>query len=366
MQQNKTIALLIPSLGGGGAEKVFVNLSNFFLQKGYNVWMLTSKEGSCFTLLNQNVNVFQIHRFRNIILNYLLGIFQASFFLVKYKPHFLLCTLVESNLIGTFAKKISFSRTILILRQAYIITDSTNSERKAIKFLKKTFNYCDGIIANSPDTSISLQKYCGIAERKIKTIPNPVYNSHAISLSQKDIDVLSKDFILAVGNLKKEKDYNTLIEAFSYVRNQTNIDLLILGEGPLKTELIELAKSLKVQEHIIFYGFCSNPYPFFAKAKLFVLSSEYEGFGNVIVEALSVGTPIVSTNCLGGPSYILENGKYGTLVPVRNPKLLADAIIRELNKKSPSKDFLINRAKEFSIEAIGEKYLHYIEQLSKD
>jgi glycosyltransferase involved in cell wall biosynthesis len=362
MRIDNKIALFIPTLRGGGAERVFVNLANYFLAKGYIVYLLTTKEGVYFHLLNKNIRVIYFSISTNRILYYFLGIIQVSYFLLKHKPAILLTTLIEANLIGCIAKKVSFSKVILILRQANILRNITKSDNKYNKLMSWAFNNSNGIIANSPDTSISIQKLCNIKNDKIKIIANPVYSPNALFLAKEQLGI-NDNYILAVGSFKKQKDYPTLIKAFSLVRKHISIALIVLGNGPERNNIEELVKNLQLENDVYFRGFVNNPYPYFANAKLFTLSSIFEGFGNVLVESLSVGTPVVSTNCQGGPNYILENGKYGTLVPVGDYKMLAEGIIKTLESNT-DKEFLINRAKEFSIEKIGDEYLAYFKDLN--
>nr|WP_281502150.1 glycosyltransferase [Alcanivorax sp. S6407] len=163
--------------------------------------------------------------------------------------------------------------------------------------------------------------------------------------------------LLAVGSLKLAKDYPALLHSMKkLVHSGSDVSLLILGSGALQPQLEELCQVLGIENHVHFGGFVSDPAPFYRRADLFVLSSAWEGFGNVIVEALAVGTPVVSTDCKSGPAEILENGKYGKLVPVGDPAALANAIEESLSEPfDPEK--LKARAKDFSPDVIAKKYL---------
>jgi Glycosyltransferase len=361
VKSKDTIALFIPTLLGGGAERVFVNLANYFAHRSYNVWLLTSKKGIYFDVLDSNVKLFYIHKPSNFLSYYISGVIRVVYFLLKYRPSFFMCTLSEAILIGSIAKKISFSKTSIILRQAFIITENTKVEKFYTKLLAWSFKNAGGIIANSQDTAQSIKEKCTI-DRDIQVLPNPIYDPNALALAKKEFEKpVKNNFILAIGNLKKEKDFKTLISAFSIVKKEVDIDLIILGEGPERENLTEQISRLNLRENVKLLGFIKNPYPYLYNTKLFVLSSNYEGFGNVLVEALSVGTSIVSTACAGGPNYILDNGKYGKLTPVGNYELLAKNI-QEALKNPSNKENLIRRAKDFSIESVGEKYLSYIKR----
>ena len=133
---------------------------------------------------------------------------------------------------------------------------------------------------------------------------------------------------------------------------------MILGEGDLRPAMERQIAELGLQDRVALPGFFQDPYPWFRSADLFVLSSDWEGFGNVIVEALECGVPVVSTDCPSGPAEILENGRYGRLVPVGDVDALANAIIVTLHE-TPDRQALMNRAKDFSVDKISDEYLSY-------
>lgn len=170
--------------------------------------------------------------------------------------------------------------------------------------------------------------------------------------------------IIAVGRLSPEKDYKTLLSAYKKVKEQIECRLIILGEGAERTNLLNLANSLDITEYIDLPGFVSNPYAWIARSNLFVLSSRYEGLPTVLIEALACGTPVVSTNCISGPAEILENGKFGDLVPVGDVEALAKAIIHNIRHPRP-KDPLMERGNEFSVEVALQAYLDYFQQVKQ-
>ena len=137
-----------------------------------------------------------------------------------------------------------------------------------------------------------------------------------------------------------------------------NAKLVILGEGPQRSLLESLIREFSLEHKVQLRGFVVDPYPWYRSADLFVLSSKWEGFGNVLVEALECGLPIVSTDCPSGPSEILENGRYGTLVPVGNPHAITAAMVNAVTA-TQDRDRLMERAKAFSVRAISERYLEF-------
>ena len=162
-----------------------------------------------------------------------------------------------------------------------------------------------------------------------------------------------------MGSLKTQKDYFNLIEAFSLISFQGYNKLLIIGNGPLKKKLKKMVQIKKLTKRVIFIDFRSDLQKYYETADLFVCSSKWEGFSNVIAESLGYGLPVVSTNCKSGPSEILKNGKFGELVPIENPKKLASAILKSLKKKH-NKKLLIKRSKDFAISKISKRYLKLI------
>jgi len=162
--------------------------------------------------------------------------------------------------------------------------------------------------------------------------------------------------VLSVGTLKRAKDYPTLLRAFAALPRSLHAKLTILGEGGLRSQLEAQVAELGLEGRVAMPGFVLDPYPWFRTADLLVLSSESEGFGNVLVEALECGVPVVSTNCPGGPREILEGGRHGRLVPVGDSQALADAMAATLTAPV-DRERLIARARDFSAERIAEQYL---------
>ena len=194
---------------------------------------------------------------------------------------------------------------------------------------------------------------------KFATIHNPVPSLPSCSVSRLNEAASfwkgSEARILSVGNLKAVKNQALLIRAFARLASP-NATLMILGEGALRPELERLATELGVGNRVILPGFQSDPTPFYETANLFVLSSDYEGFGNVIVEALATGTPVVSTDCPSGPSEILEGGKWGRLTPVGDVDALAMAMKTALAEEHDP-EALKRRAADFSPAIAARKYL---------
>ena len=176
----------------------------------------------------------------------------------------------------------------------------------------------------------------GIRDSKITVIYNPV---EVKTIQQLACEPLQLDdhsqgkTVLAVGRLVESKDYVTLLRAFALVTQHVRARLVVLGEGQLEQQLKQLCSKLGIEDRVWFLGFKHNPYKYMRNADLFVLTSQSEGFGHVIVEAMAVGTPVIATDCKSGPGEIIEDNKYGLLVPVGDHRALAERIISVLENE---------------------------------
>jgi glycosyltransferase involved in cell wall biosynthesis len=209
-------------------------------------------------------------------------------------------------------------------------------------------------------------KSLGLNSKNFKVIYNPMDIADIKKKAKEDpkhewLENKSQPILLGVGRLTYQKDFAMLIKAFSKICKNTDARLIILGEGEERKNLQKLVNKLGLQDHVDMPGFVDNPYAYMSKAEVFVLSSRYEGFGNVLVEAMACGTPVVSTNCPVGPSEILDKGKYGKLVPVGDVEAMEKAIIETLHNLKLSADELQKRASHFSVERATDRYLQLID-----
>jgi glycosyltransferase involved in cell wall biosynthesis len=174
--------------------------------------------------------------------------------------------------------------------------------------------------------------------------------------------------IISVGHLRAEKDFPTLLKAFSIVRKNVPSRLAILGNGEEKTRIEKSIKELSLKDNVYLAGFQENPYKFIKRSAILALSSLYEGFPNVLLEAMALGIPVVSTNCPSGPAQIITDGENGLLVPVRDEHLLAKAILRILQDEDLRKRLIENgykRVKDFLPEKIIRQYEAIFTELAR-
>ena len=364
LRKINTITIILPNLNGGGAERLHVNLANNWVSQGFDVeFILLRKEGVLIPLLAPEIKVkgLNVDRIRD-------AIFPLASQLRKSRPQIVLTAMWPLTSVAVLAWIISGCKGKLFLSE-HANLSMCSIEELDIKplYLKSiigfTYRLASGVIAVSRGVKEDLCKIGNLPQRFVQVIYNPA--AIGVSSVRETPIVKAKlwgtgfDYhILTVGRLALQKDHETMIKAFALLPKEINAKLIILGEGPLRADLEALIAQLKLNNRVSLPGFMIDPYPWFRSADLFVLSSRFEGFGNVIVEALECGLPVVSTNCLSGPSEILADGRYGKLVPTQDPITLAAAMVDSLTTSHDHME-LMCRAKDFSVQKISDEYLTY-------
>lgn len=356
----KKIALYIPSMNGGGAERVMLALANSLAERDILIDLVLNKlEGPYINDVSAKVNIISLDTSRTLY-----SIFPLAKYLRKEKPDAILSAMNYVNIVTVLAQLASGSDTKMVLSEHSIFIESKKSLGKVkgsilTLLMRWAYKKPHAIVAVSNGVADSLVNELNIKRHKIKTIYNPIFSENLVNRSKESLSHpwvnSSLPLILGVGRLTFQKDFKTLIYAFKKVREKKNYNLVILGEGEQRPELEQLINSLDLQDNVKLLGFVDNPYAWMSHAEVFVLSSINEGFGNVIVEAMACGTPIVSTDCPSGPSEILEKGLWGDLVPPGNADLLAQAIINTVD--NPTQKDITTRAKFFSVDKAVNHYL---------
>jgi glycosyltransferase involved in cell wall biosynthesis len=227
-------------------------------------------------------------------------------------------------------------------------------------FVRSLYPFADAVVGVSHGVAKDLSQLTGLPLERIRVIYNPVIFPSLQEKAQEAIDHPwfkpgEPPVILGVGRLEDQKDFPTLIRAFARVRQVRPARLMILGWGPDRPQLEALIQELELTKDVDLPGFTKNPFPYMRQAHVFALSSAWEGMSNVIVEALSVETQVVSTNCESGPAEILNNGKYGYLVPVGDSEALAEAILEVLAGKIKQID--LSWLDQFTLQVSARRYL---------
>ncbi len=337
-KREKRIAFFISAMTGGGAQIVLLNLASGMSRRGHPIDIVLSQaKGDLLSQIPPEIRIINLNAKR-----VLFSLPALMRYLKKEQPHTLISSMNYVNIIAIWAKRFTgLPKRLIISAHTNLHTSSEKAKDtsgKLMPFLVRRFYpWADQIVAVSKGVASELSDQLSSSQNRIHTIYNPVIIP---GLDEKISQPLDHPWfqknqppvILAVGRLDIQKDYPTLIRAFAKVRDKRPARLLILGEGRERPELEALIRQLNVGDDISMPGFVKNPYPFMARASLFVCSSRWEGLSLVLIEAMYCGTPMVSTDCPYGPQEVLQQGKYGQLVPIADVDSLADAIDKNLTR----------------------------------
>jgi glycosyltransferase involved in cell wall biosynthesis len=354
------IALFLPTLDGGGAERVMITLANTLSERRYTVdFVVWSDSGPFRGLLSEKVHVVVLRSKNPLKL-----VFGFARFLRAYKPHVVISALFVANIIAAIAKAASRSRTHLILTEHVPIRTYLQNEPRLLRrlcippLMRITYRIAHNVVAVSRGAAQSLtttveKNTC----KRIMVIYNPIDLACIDRMAAADDGsaTWSIPTIINVGRLVEQKDQQTLIRAFAKVRSRRVCRLIILGEGEKRATLTTLAKNLGVGSDVLMPGFVANPYSWIRKSALFVLSSKFEGLPTVLIEAMQCGTPVISADCPSGPAEILEGGRWGKLFAPGNIDALAQAIDDALDGKFTAD--VRRRATDFSIDTAVSRYV---------
>lgn len=355
----KHIAFFLPALNSGGAEKCFITLSGWFAAKGFQVdLLLVKKEGAYIPEIFPQVRVIELGG-RGMVRSF----FSLLSYMLRERPDWIIAGLPGPNIFAVLAKILSRTKTRIMITQHHpfsLNAASANTLRRKVRTFcaRKIFHRADAVVAVSSGVADDLALHTGIAHARIKVIHNPLNIEQIARLAQeapphKWLQEKETLVLLSVGRLAPPKDYDTLLEALTMTEN---LRLVILGEGTGKNAIEKKIAAFGLENRVDLAGFSPNPYAFMRAADALVLSSRHEGFGNVLIEAMALGTPVISSNCPYGPAEILENGKFGALVPVGDAAVLASAIVRVIAGQHPGSDALQKRAQDFDLSAVAEQY----------
>lgn len=389
------IAFITYSLSGGGTERRIVNLVNYLTNKNIKVDIVLLKHINDYApeyrTLFKKINMFYLTNYKKriprIIMPFvIIGGFIRFISLIR-KQHYSLLLGFDyySWYLIFFISKLFPIKNIIVVGVAlsYKIKEFNTITQNFHKiFFKLFFNQTNKIICISKGLAYDLERFFSVDRKKIIVIYNGV-DIKRIRQSIRNIrKSRNKTIILTCGRLVEQKGHKYLINAFSILnKKHPNTKLIILGKGPLKESLEKQIKRLSLQNKVFLPGFKNNPYPYFKKASIFVLSSLYEGFANVLIEAMVCGLSIISTDCPYGPREILcqDNNykiekkilfcKYGFLIPLFNTEpnniinALVNAMTIALEKPSINKKLYIDAIDRFRLERMGKNYLSLINQL---
>ncbi len=362
-------AFLLPNLAGGGAERVLLTVADFLSGEGHRVdLVLMAVRGEYLKDVPGSVNIVNLGCPR---LWTSLPAFAG--YLRRNRPDSVLSAMPLANGIAAWARVVSRVDTRLILSERNIRSltfgdGATPKRYAALQYpIRWSYHWADDVIAVSGGVAERVRKLPRMRPERVHVVHNPVdgrkiENRASESANHPWFEDRSVPVVLGVGRLVAQKDFGTLIRAFRLVRKRREAKLIILGEGKERDALERLTTEFGLRDSVDLPGFVANPWAYMARSKVFVLSSIHEGFGNVLVEAMACGTPVVSTDCPFGPADILDHGAYGPLIPVSDASALAIGIVRMLDEPTPS-ELLKSRAKEFGVEKACRRYLDLLDPL---
>ena len=360
------IVFRISSLGFGGAEQVFLSLAKQFVYKpDMEILFLVDKENG------ENIKTakelgFTVHSLN--VKRTASSIIPLKKFIEQEKPDIILSAYTDTNAACLIGGTLSKHKPKIIVSEHASLKEHWKNKPMLKRFLLNfyvsyVYRLSSCVICVSNGLKSQVTTLLGNSH-KIKTIYNPVrFTSPEVIEKKVYCSPAPTLKLLAVGRICEPKNYETLLRAVALISKSRACELKIVGGIFCHKEYEKLQSNiaeLGIERLVSFEGYSENVADFYKNADIFVLSSAWEGFGNVIVEAMSFGVPIVSTNCNFGPSEILENGKYGRLVPVGDYVSLAEAIFDELEKPTIPQKQLIERSKDFSEQVIASQYFEII------
>jgi glycosyltransferase involved in cell wall biosynthesis len=362
------------ALGGGGAENHAMRLLNHLDRRRVTpILALGRRSGSYEAFLRQDVPIFQVApRFVPSSLGQAIAAIPFLRALVRRERPDVVVSIMDRPALGALMalSKVPNRPKLVVSIQippTFEFGRTTWGRRVMLPAIRALYTRADRIISLSRGVASDLTSVQPKLANMIGVIPNACVEDRLLMLpAGNGIAAPAAPLILAAGRLVYQKGYPVLIEAFAQLRKRVEAELWILGTGPDRRRLEALIRVHALERNVKLIGFQPNPQDYMRMATVFVLSSHYEGFGNVIVEALACGTPVVSTDCSFGPGEILKDEQGGLLVPVADPEALASALERVITDQSLRQRLAAagqRRAQDFSAAAVANAYADELERI---
>lgn len=337
-----TIALFIPALDGGGGERITLLLAPELQAAGYDVDLVVgSTRGPLREEVPHEVPLVDLgcEHLRSALVP-----------LVRYlrqrRPACILPTVEHASVLAIVAAGVARTGTSVVVRVANTLSRARTTnprvpERLSGLLVRRLYRRAAALVACSEGMADDLAPLVGVPRAGIRVIPNSTVGPDLPLLAQEPVAHPwfaqgAPPVVLAVGRLAGQKNFGLLLDAFALLRRERDARLVVLGDGPERTALERRAGSLGITEDVDLPGFDANPYRYMARARVFALSSDWEGLPGVLIEALACGVGIVATDCPSGPGEILHGGRYGRLVPVGDVKRFAAALVEALDDPRPA------------------------------
>jgi glycosyltransferase involved in cell wall biosynthesis len=361
---------------GGGVQRGQVVLANELASHGFEITVVMPKaRGAFLEMLTPEVRLVDLDASHP-----LLAVIGLARLLRRSQPRALIASQTGGINIAVLARAIGAVDVAIIAVQHNVLSQVCRQSkswqmRNIMPMLVRLFYpMADHLVSVSRGAAADLATMAGLPDDGIAVVPNMPLSTDVAELSGLPtecpwLDNKETPVILAVGGLRPVKDHEMLLRAFALVREMRPARLVILGRGePSRLDQLgRLARQLEVQDDVLFAGHQPNPFAYMARADVFALTSQHEGFSNVLVEALACGCPVVSTDCPYGPREILDGGSYGHLVPVGDHRAMASAIVGMMcGRGGFAKEKLQRRAAEFSVDVLVGRYLSLLRSASND
>ena len=372
------IAVFIPSLTSGGAERVAVTLANEFAMLGHTTHLLVATDVPAKYVheINDSVSAHFFNASRTFKC-----VPSLARFINTNKPTVLLAIMDHAAIAAYAALLLSRERKNirLFVRQA-VSLEYKRAEFTGLKgavkmytkeaFVRIVYRNTDGVISPSSILAQSLRSQYA-PHINVMHIDNPVvtidFKERSLSTPVNLPWQAAHKTVISAGRFTSQKDFLCLLKAFKILRKKVDCKLVLLGEGPEQDSLEDFIIENNLRQHCYLPGFVSNPLTYFVAADVFALPSKFEGSPNVLIQALACGAAVVSSDCPTGPAEILNNEEYGTLVPVGNEKAMANAIEKTLSNLNTKKQQSIAKSiqEKYNSKKIATEYLSYLSSADK-
>lgn len=366
---NLNTMFFLPQLGGGGAEMNAARVGAALASMSHEISFAVCRgPGTYAQSLSDKVavEVLKTGRINSSTLRLIRSAGPLREYISRRRPDILCPVMDRWSLAALAAVRKLKNRPKVVLSiqnslKAKYVDRPTLQSRTELALIRRFYPRADHVIALSNGVADELQELVPALEGRISV----VHNAGAEDVEQDRVTPpaierpASGQLIVACGRLVEQKGYPYLLRAFSRLVLDRDLHLWILGEGPLQQKLSAMAESLGITSRVRFMGFRDEPQAYMRAADVFVLSSLWEGFGNVIVEAMATGTPVVATDCPHGPGEIIQDGVSGLLVPPGNEQALARALERSLaddDLRQQLSAAALRRAEDFSPGNIARQY----------
>lgn len=355
------VALFLATSGHSGVDRIMPLMMAEFLRRGIRVDLLhVRRHGPLLASVPEAVRVFDLGT-RHVSTS----LPALVHYLRRERPDALLCDKDRVNRVGLIGRCLAGTPTRVVVRMGTVVSASLRCHSLPNRWMRRLslrvlYRMADAIVTPSRGAATDLANTIGVPVSHVTAIPNPLVGSHMFALADEPAGhrwlKRPEPVILGVGELSPRKDFATLMRAFAWVRSQRPCRLLILGDGRERSKLEALSRTLELRNDIDLLGFVPNPYAYMSRASVVALPSRWEGLGNVLVEALALGVPVVATDCPGGPREVLDDGRVGALAPVGDVQALAEALAATLDRR-PDPALLRSAARPYHIASSATRYL---------